>query len=170
MKEYALLGVYSDICHRHFMPHRAINYIIERFGYFLVFHSSNYHSIYYRTDQKVTKTLNNVIDSSMKHKMSMAYARIYTQQSIFFHKVSSDHQNDNFEAFSRLSMLLIADKTNTNSCQAWIFTTLNFADSRQNKYQFLSSLDFGQFHKCGSCSLKHTISSNCLVLFDRRDP
>ena len=39
------------------------------------------------------------------------------------------------------------------------FTTLKFADSSQNKYQFLSSLDFGQFYKCGSCSLKHTISS-----------
>ena len=115
MKEYALLGVYSDICHRHFMPHRAINYIIECFGYFLVFHS-----IYYRTHQKVTKTLNKVINSSMKHKMLMAYVRIYTQQSIFFHKVPSDHQNDNFEAFSWLSMLLIADNTNTNSCQAWI--------------------------------------------------
>ena len=33
------------------------------------------------------------------------------------------------------------------------------ADSSQNKCQFLSSLDFGQFYKCGSCSLKHTISS-----------
>ena len=32
MKEHALLCVYSDICHRHFMLHRAINYIIERFG------------------------------------------------------------------------------------------------------------------------------------------
>ena len=126
MKEYALLGVYSDICHRHFMPHRAINYIIERFGYFLVFHSINYHSIYYRTHQKVTKTLNKVINSSMKHKMSMAYVRIYTQQSIFFHKVSSDHQNDNFEAFSRLSILLIAARTNTNSCQAWIL--VNFTN------------------------------------------
>ena len=49
------------------------------------------------------------------------------------------HQNDKFEAFSRLSNLLIAAKT---------------------KYQFLSSQDFGQFHKCGSCSLKHTVSSD----------
>ena len=72
----------------------------------------------------------------MQHEMLMAYVR--TQQSIFFHKLSSDHQNDNFEAFSRL----------------------NVADSSQNKYQFLSSLDFGQFHKCGSCSLKHKISSD----------
>ena len=40
-------------------------------------------------------------------------------KAYFFHKVS-DHQNDNFEAFSRLSILLIADRTNTNSCQAWI--------------------------------------------------
>ena len=110
---------YPDISHRHFMLHWAINYIIERFGYFLVFHSINYHGINYRTHQKVTKTLNKVINSSMKHKMSMAYVRIYTQQSIFFHKVSSDHHNDNFEAFSRLSILL---------------------DSSQNKYQFLSSL------------------------------
>ena len=59
----------------------------------------------------------------MKHKMSIAYVRIYTLQSIFFHKVSSDHQNDNFEAFSRPSILLIAAKTNTNSCQAWILVT-----------------------------------------------
>ena len=76
--------------------------------------------------QKVTKTLNNVINSSMQHKMSMAYVRIYTQQCIFFHKLSSHHQNDNFEAFSRLSMLVIADKTNTNSCQSWIF--VNFTN------------------------------------------
>ena len=61
MKGYALLGLYSDICHPHFMPHRAINYIIERLGYFLVFHSINYHSIYYRTHHKVTQTLNKVI-------------------------------------------------------------------------------------------------------------
>ena len=50
-----------------------------------------------------------------------------------------------------------------------LFTTLNFADSSQNKYQFLSSPDFGQFHKRGSCSLKHTILSDLLVSFDRRD-
>ena len=80
----------------------------------------------------------------MQHQMLMAYVRIYTQQSIFFHKLSSDHQNYDFEAFSRLSMLL--------------------------KYQFLSSLDFGQFHKCGSCSLKHKILSDFWVSFDRRDP
>ena len=116
------------------MPHRAINYIIERFGYFLVFHS-----IYYRTHQKVTKTLNKVINSSMKHKISMAYVRIYTQQSIFFHKVSSDHQNDNFEAFSRLSILLIADRTNTNSCQAWIL--VNFT----NVAPAHSSIQYRQF-------------------------
>ena len=39
-------------------------------------------SIICRTHQKVTKTLNKVINSSMKHKMLMAYIRIYTQQSI----------------------------------------------------------------------------------------
>ena len=110
------------------MLHRAINYIIERFGYFLVFHSINY-----RTHQKVTKALNKVINSSMKNKMSMAYVRIYTQQSIFFHKVSSDHQNDNFEAFSRLLILLIAAKTNTNSCQAWILVNFtNVAPAHSN--------------------------------------
>ena len=38
---------------------------------------------------------NNVLNSSM------AYVRRLTKQSIFFHKLSSDHQNDNFEAFSR---------------------------------------------------------------------
>ena len=62
----------------------------------------------------------------MKHKMLMAYVRIYTQQSIFFHKLSPDHQNDDFEALSRLSMLLIAARTNTNSCQAWIL--VNFTN------------------------------------------
>ena len=36
MKKYPLLCVYSNICHRHFMLHRAIDYVIERFGYFLV--------------------------------------------------------------------------------------------------------------------------------------
>ena len=50
-----------------------------------------------------------------------------------------------------------------------LFTTLNFADSSQNKYQFLSIPDFGQFDKRGSCSLKHTISSDFLVSIDRRD-
>ena len=95
--------------------------LLSVFGYFLVFHSINY-----RTHQKVTKTLNKVINSSMKNKMSMAYVRIYTQQSIFFHKLSEDHQNDNFKALSRLSILLIAAKTNTNSCQAWIL--VNFTN------------------------------------------
>ena len=56
----------------------------------------------------------------MQHRISMAYVRIDTQQCTFLHELSSDHHNDNFEAFLRLSMLLIADKTNTNSCQAWI--------------------------------------------------
>ena len=79
MKEYALLGVYSDMCHRHFMPHRAINYIIERFGYLLVFHS-----IYYRTHQIVNKTLNKVINSSMKHNMSMAYMSEYTHNKAYY--------------------------------------------------------------------------------------
>ena len=37
--------------------------LLSVFGYFLVFHSINYHSIYYRTHQKVTKTLNKVINS-----------------------------------------------------------------------------------------------------------
>ena len=84
---------------------------------------------------------NNVIDSSMRHKMSVAYVRIYTQQSIFFHELSLDHQNYNFEAFSRLSMLLIADKTNTNSCQAWIlvnFTNVALAHSSIQYRQIFS--------------------------------
>ena len=75
----------------------------------------------------------------MKQKIPMAYVRIYTQQSIFFHKVSSDHQNDNFEAFSRLSSLLIADRTHTNSCQAWIF--VNFT----NVAPAHSSIQYRQF-------------------------
>ena len=103
------------------MLHRAINYFIERFGYCLV--CSVINAVKH---QKVTKMLNNVIDSSMRHKMSVAYVIIYTQQSIFFHELSLDHQNYNFEAFSRLSMLLIAYKTNTNSCQAWIL--VNFTN------------------------------------------
>ena len=88
------------------MLHRAINYFIERFGYFLVCFVINAVK-----HQNVTKTLNNVIDSSMQHKMSVAYVRIYTQQSIFFHELSLDHQNYNFRS---------------------LFTTLNVADSRQN--------------------------------------
>ena len=40
--------------------------------------------------------------------MAYMYVRIYTQQNILFHKLSADHQNDDFEAFSQLSMLLIA--------------------------------------------------------------
>ena len=125
-ENYALLCVYSDICHRHFMLHRAINYFIERFGYFLVCSVINAVISNAVKHQKVTKTLNNVIDSSMRHKMSVAYVRINTQQSIFFHELSLDHQNYNFEAFSLLSILLIADKTNTNSCQAWIL--VNFTN------------------------------------------
>ena len=73
MKEYALVCVLSNICHRHLMLNRAINYIIVRFGYFLVFPSINYHSFKYRTHQKVTQTLNKVMNSSVKHKMSMSY-------------------------------------------------------------------------------------------------
>ena len=125
-EKYDLLCVYSDICHRFFLLHRAINYFIERFCYFLVCSVINAVIINAVNHQQVTKTLNNVIDSSMRHKMSVAYVRIYTQQSIFFHELSLDHQNYNFEAFSRLSMLLIADKTNTNSCQAWIL--VNFTN------------------------------------------
>ena len=56
------------------MLHRAINYFIERFGNFF---GSVINAVKH---QKVTKTLNNVINSSMQHKMSMAYVRIYTQQ------------------------------------------------------------------------------------------
>ena len=119
------------------MLHRAINYIIEHFGYFLVFRSiNNYYSIYYRTHQNVTKTRNKVVNSSMEHTMSMAYVRIYTQQSIFFHKVSSDHQNDNFEAFSRLWMLLIAAKTYTTSCQAWIFVIVRNVAPAHSSIQY----------------------------------
>ena len=79
MKEHALLCVYSDICHRHFMLHRAINYFIERFGYILVCSVINAVISNVVNHQKVTKTLNNVINSSMQHKMSMVYVRIYTQ-------------------------------------------------------------------------------------------
>ena len=73
--------------------------------------------------------------------MSVAYVRIYTQQSIFFHELSLDHQNYNIEAFSRLSVLLIADKTNTNSCQAWIlvnFTNVAPAHSSIQYHQIFS--------------------------------
>ena len=42
--------------------------LLSIFGYLLVFHSINYHSINYTTHQKVTKTPNNVINSSMKKK------------------------------------------------------------------------------------------------------
>ena len=55
MKKYALLCVYSDICHRHFMLHRAINYFIERFGYFLVCSVINAVIINAVKHQKLTK-------------------------------------------------------------------------------------------------------------------
>ena len=127
MKEYMLCCVYIFwLCNRHLMLHRAINYCIERFGYFLVCFVIKTVIINAVKHQKITKTLNNVINSSMQHKMSMAYVRIYTQQSIFFYNLSSDHHNDNFEAFLRLSIVLIADKTNTNSCQAW--SLVNFTN------------------------------------------
>ena len=54
-------------CHLHFKLHRSINSIIEHFGYFLNSLFA-YTRINYRTHQKVTKTLNKVINSSMKHK------------------------------------------------------------------------------------------------------
>ena len=58
------------------MLHRAINYFIERFGYFLVCSLITAVIIFAVKHQKVTKTLNYVIDSSVQHKMSMAYVRI----------------------------------------------------------------------------------------------
>ena len=77
-----LMTLYKRICfvvcifchmrHRHFMLHRAINYFIERFGYFLVCSVMSVVIINGVTHQKGTKTLNNVIKSS-QHKMSMAY-------------------------------------------------------------------------------------------------
>ena len=64
--------IYSDICHRHFMLHRAIDYIMERFGYFLVCSLINVVIIIAVKHQQVTNMLNNVINSSMQHKMSIA--------------------------------------------------------------------------------------------------
>ena len=110
------------------MPHRAINYIILSVLVTLWCFTALIITTCitdYRTHQNVTNTLNKVINSSMKHNMSMAYVRIYTQQSTFFHKVSSNHQNV-FRSLSRLSVLLIAARTNTNSCQAWIL--VNFTN------------------------------------------
>ena len=77
------------------MLHRAINFFIECFGYFFVCSVINAVIITAVKHQKVTKTLNNVIDTSMRHKMSVAYVRIYTQHSIFFHELSLDHQHYN---------------------------------------------------------------------------
>ena len=136
--------IYSDICHQHFMPHRAINYIIERFGYFLVFHSINYHSIYYRTLHKVTKTLNKVIIARWNILKCQWHMSKYTHNKA--------------HSFIKCQQAIRMIISKPLAC-----TTLNFADSSQNKYQFLSCLDFGQFYKCGSCSLKYTISPNVLV-------
>ena len=64
MKEYAILCVYYILtCHRHFMLHRAINYFIERFGYFLVCSVINAVIINAVKHQKVTKSFNKVIIS-----------------------------------------------------------------------------------------------------------
>ena len=68
----------------------AFNYFIQLFGYVLVCSVINAMIINAVKHQKVTKLLNYVTNSSMQHTMSMAYVRIYTQQSIFFHKLSSD--------------------------------------------------------------------------------
>ena len=157
MKKYVLLCVYSDIhvCHRHFMLHRVINYFIERFGYFLVCSVINAVIINAVKDQKVTKTLNNVIDSSMRHKMLVAYVRIYTQQSIFFHELSLDHQNYNFEAFSWLSMLLIADKTNTNSCQAWILVNFTNVATAHSSIQYRQIFSYHLIEETYTCSYPH---------------
>ena len=48
-----------------------MNHFIERSGYFLVCSVMNAVIINAVKHQKVTKTLNNVIYSSMQHKMSM---------------------------------------------------------------------------------------------------
>ena len=58
MKEYALLCVYSDICHQHFMHHRAINYLLSVFGKLLVCSVINAVIINAVKHQNVTKTLN----------------------------------------------------------------------------------------------------------------
>ena len=93
-----------------------------------------YKSIYYRTHQKVIKTLNNVINCSMKHEMSMAYVRIYTQQSLSVHKLSSNHQNmKSSKTFYNSQFCWWLSKTNNNSCQAQIsvnFTNVAPAHSR----------------------------------------
>ena len=73
----------------------------------------------------------------MQHKMSMAYVRKYTQQSIFFHKFSSDHQNYNFR--SLLTTLNVADsrqKKITNSCQAWILVNFTNVAPAQSSIQY----------------------------------
>ena len=69
--------ILTYICHQHFMLHRAINYFIERFGYFFV--SSVIIAVKH---QKITKTLNNVINSSMQHQMLMACQNIHTTMHI----------------------------------------------------------------------------------------
>ena len=79
---------------------------------------------------KVTKMLNDVTNSSMQHKMSMAYLRIYTHNNAY--SFINCHQTIRMiilKTFSRLSMLLITDKTNTNSYQAWIL--VNFTNVGQ---------------------------------------
>ena len=57
IKEYALLCVYSDICHQYVMLHQAINYL-SVFGYFLVCSVINYVIFNAVKHQIVTKTLN----------------------------------------------------------------------------------------------------------------
>ena len=96
------------------------------FGYFLV--CSVINAVKH---QKVTKTLNNVINVG-----GICQDIKCTQQSIFFHELSLEHQNYNFEAFSRLSMLLIADKTNTNSCQAWILVNITNVAPAHSSIQY----------------------------------
>ena len=94
----------------------------------------------------------------------MAYVRIYTQQRIFFYKLLSDHQNDDFQAFSRLSMLLIAARTNSKSCQANIlvnFTNVAPAHSSITYFQIFGyylieeTLSYRHVCKCPENILKY---------------
>ena len=77
--DYQMSPNLMNICHQHFMLHRAINYFIERFGYFSVC-SVMLNAVKH---QKVTKTLNHVINSSMQHKLLMAYMSEYTHNNVY---------------------------------------------------------------------------------------
>ena len=108
------------------MPYKCRGDCLRSFVF--LFWPPSYKNINDRTHQWVFKTLNNVINCSMKHEMSMAYVGIYTHNKAY--PFINYHQTIRICKILRLfTTLKFADssaKTNTNSCQARIL--VNFTN------------------------------------------